>query len=95
MSQEIATEEPKRAAPQVQAVAYYRRSARNRQRNLIRVQQHMICRWAEQRGITIIQEFPDPGMSGLAAMLGRFVTMLAGLLGQAARTLSRIAGRQS
>ena len=49
------------------AVAYYRHSAQDRQENSIPIQQEQVQKWANERGIEIIQQFADHGKSGLSA----------------------------
>ena len=52
---------------QPRAVAYYRHSAQDRQENSIPIQQDQVREWAEKNGVQIIEEFCDPGRSGLTA----------------------------
>jgi DNA invertase Pin-like site-specific DNA recombinase len=47
------------------AVAYYRHSAQDRQKNSVELQSDQIRAWAEQNRVDIIHEFADRGKSGL------------------------------
>jgi len=47
------------------AVAYYRHSAQDRQENSIPIQREKVKKFADEHGISIIEEFKDPGKSGL------------------------------
>ena len=60
------------------AVAYYRHSAQDRQKNSVEIQSDQVRRWAVERDIEIIHEFADRGKSGLTAE-GRpaFIEMMA------------------
>jgi hypothetical protein len=55
------SKKPEASAASSRAVAYYRRSAQDRQGNSIPVQRTKVLRWAEERGIEIIREFMDCG----------------------------------
>ena len=58
---------PEQAAQAARAVAYYRHSAQDRQENSIPLQRDQVREWADKNGVEIIQEFADPGKSGLTA----------------------------
>ena len=64
---EIGTDDQVAAPPRVRAVAYYRHSAQDRQENSIPLQRDQVSEWAEKNGVEIVQEFIDPGRSGLNA----------------------------
>ncbi len=49
------------------AIAYYRHSAQDRQKNSVEIQSDQVRKWASERQIEIIQEFSDRGKSGLTA----------------------------
>lgn len=49
------------------AVAYYRHSAQDRQKNSVEIQSDQVRLWAQQHGVEIIAEFADRGRSGLTA----------------------------
>jgi len=51
----------------VRAVAYYRHSAQDKQKNSVEIQQDQVRRWAESNQVTIVREFTDRGRSGLTA----------------------------
>lgn len=55
------------SAPRFRAVAYYRHSAQDRQENSVAIQQEQVRQWARENGVDIVQEFADPGKSGLTA----------------------------
>ena len=48
-------------------MAYYRHSAQDRQENSIPLQRDQVREWADKNGVEIIEEFADPGKSGLTA----------------------------
>lgn len=55
------------ATGKVRAVAYYRHSAQDKQKNSVEIQQDQIRKWAEKNNVTIVEEFADHGKSGLTA----------------------------
>src|SRR5210317_1209178 len=55
------------ALPRIQAIAYYRHSAQDRQENSIPIQRDQVREWADKNGVEIIHEFSDAGKSGLNA----------------------------
>ena len=59
------TEEPTPFA--ARAVAYYRHSAQDRQKNSVEIQSDQVRAWATDHHVEIIQEFSDRGKSGLTA----------------------------
>ena len=54
-------------ASQIRAVAYYRHSAQDKQKNSVEIQQEQVRTWAQSNQIIIIHEFADRGKSGLTA----------------------------
>ena len=48
-------------------MAYYRHSAQDRQENSIPIRRNQVREWADKNGVEIIEEFADPGKSGLTA----------------------------
>jgi DNA invertase Pin-like site-specific DNA recombinase len=64
---EITTEDQAGQPARARAVAYCRHSAQDRQENSIPIQRDQVRQWAEKNGVDIIQEFADPGKSGLTA----------------------------
>jgi DNA invertase Pin-like site-specific DNA recombinase len=54
-------------AAEAMAVAYYRHSAQDRQKNSVEIQSDQVRAWAAQHRVTIIHEFADSGKSGLTA----------------------------
>jgi DNA invertase Pin-like site-specific DNA recombinase len=58
---------PAQPRPPIQAVAYYRHSAQDRQENSIPIQREQVRKWAEAHGMNIVNEFADHGKSGLSA----------------------------
>jgi len=52
-------------APRLRAVAYYRHSAQDRQKNSIPLQQEQVRQFAQEHGIEIVKESADAGKSGL------------------------------
>ena len=58
--------EPKKKKSR-QALAYYRHSAEGRQENSIEIQREAVHAFAEKYDIEIVEEFEDPGKSGLNA----------------------------
>ncbi len=61
------TRPPAGAADRLQAVAYYRHSAQDRQENSVAIQQEQVLQWATENGVDVIHEFADRGKSGLTA----------------------------
>jgi DNA invertase Pin-like site-specific DNA recombinase len=59
--------EPVEAGFAGRAVAYYRHSAQDRQKNSVEIQSEQVRAWAAERRIEIIHEFADRGKSGLTA----------------------------
>ena len=59
--------EAKSTDPQTRAVAYYRHSAQDRQKNSIQLQAEEVRSFAKKEGLLIIHEFTDRGRSGLTA----------------------------
>lgn len=55
------------SAPQTCAVAYYRHSAQDRQKNSIQLQAEQVRAYAREQHLRIIHEFVDRGRSGLTA----------------------------
>lgn len=53
--------------PERSAVAYYRHSAQDRQKNSVEIQSDQVRAWAAKNEVTIIEEFADHGKSGLTA----------------------------
>jgi DNA invertase Pin-like site-specific DNA recombinase len=51
----------------VNAIAYYRHSAQDRQENSIPIQKEQVRDWASKNGVSIIREFADAGKSGLTS----------------------------
>ena len=49
------------------AVAYYRHSAQDKQKNSIQIQAEQVRAYAKEKGLRIIHEFADRGRSGLTA----------------------------
>lgn len=49
------------------AVAYYRHSAQDKQKNSVEIQRDQVRAWATKNQVTIIREFADHGKSGLTA----------------------------
>jgi DNA invertase Pin-like site-specific DNA recombinase len=49
------------------AVAYYRHSAQDRQKNSVEIQSDQVRAWARDHHVTLIAEFADRGRSGLTA----------------------------
>ncbi|MBA3936250.1 MAG: recombinase family protein [Planctomycetes bacterium] len=60
-------EEAAPATTRERAVAYYRHSAQDRQKNSVEIQSDQVRRWAAQNAVEIIHEFSDRGKSGLTA----------------------------
>ncbi|MBA2481217.1 MAG: recombinase family protein [Planctomycetes bacterium] len=58
---------PTTPATQVRAVAYYRHSAQDKQKNSVEIQMQQVQEWAKANRIEIIHEFADRGKSGLTA----------------------------
>jgi DNA invertase Pin-like site-specific DNA recombinase len=56
-----------RGSAQIRAVAYYRHSAQDKQKNSVEIQQDQVRKWAETNQVTIVREFADRGKSGLTA----------------------------
>ena len=56
----------RRAEPEAKAVAYYRRSAQDRQENSIPIQREQVQKFAQEHDIEIVKEFADHGKSGLS-----------------------------
>lgn len=54
-------------ASRERAVAYYRHSAQDRQKNSVEIQSDQVRRWATDNAVEIIHEFSDRGKSGLTA----------------------------
>ena len=56
-------------APQyrARAVAYYRHSAQDRQKNSVEIQSDQVRKWATENAVEILHEFMDRGKSGLTA----------------------------
>ncbi len=54
-------------AGRIRAVAYYRHSAQDKQKNSVEIQQDQIRKWAAANGVAIVREFADHGKSGLTA----------------------------
>ena len=52
---------------QGRAVAYYRHSAQDKQKNSVEIQQEQVQAWAKANNVEIIREFADRGRSGLTA----------------------------
>ena len=59
------------------ALAYYRHSAQNRQKNSIEIQRGQIREFAERNNIEIVFEYSDAGVSGLTANRPGFQGLLA------------------
>ena len=55
------------SSPQTCAVAYYRHSAQDRQKNSVQLQAEQVRAYAREQGLRIIHEFVDRGRSGLTA----------------------------
>jgi hypothetical protein len=51
------------------ALAYYRHSAQNRQKNSIEIQRRQVREFAERNNIEIVCEYSDAGVSGLRGCL--------------------------
>jgi len=58
------------------AVAYYRHSAQNRQKNSIEIQRAKVHEFAQKNNIEIVAEYIDAGVSGLTADRPGFQAML-------------------
>ena len=56
---------PAAKLPARRAIAYFRCSLQDGQKNSISIQQIHVRRWAHERGIEIVHEFCDIGHSGL------------------------------
>lgn len=54
-------------SPILCAVAYYRHSAQDRQKNSIQIQAEQVREYAREQGLRLIHEFADRGRSGLTA----------------------------
>lgn len=51
----------------IRAVAYYRHSAQDKQKNSVEIQQDQVRAWAQRNQVAIVHEFADRGKSGLTA----------------------------
>lgn len=54
-------------AGKARAVAYYRHSAQDKQKNSVELQREQVRAWADANQVTIVREFADHGKSGLTA----------------------------
>jgi len=54
-------------SPKDSAVAYYRHSAQDKQKNSVQIQAEQVRAYAKEKGLRIIHEFVDRGRSGLTA----------------------------
>lgn len=71
------------------AVAYYRHSAQDKQKNSVEIQRDQVRAWAMANGVNIVREFADHGKSGLTADGRPAFTEMMGVV-RASRDFDRI-----